>query len=97
MRVGVLARARSRDTQRRPVLVPQSGQSTLHIIMEYCGGGSLADAVAEQLTYKRPFDMGTVRRWIYQLTAALAHIHSLRVIHRDLKVSSPRTLGEDCR
>lgn len=62
--------------------------STLHIVMEYCDSGSMADAVTEQQQAKRPFDHLTIRSWMCQLARALAHIHSLRVIHRDIKTAN---------
>ena len=66
----------------------KDGAQTLHIIMEYCDSGSLADAVAEQQMMKQPFEMMKVRRWAHQLCTALAHIHSKRVIHRDVKTAN---------
>eukprot|EP00966_Prymnesium_polylepis_P074834 1736020-Prymnesium_polylepis.1 len=62
--------------------------STLHIIMEYCDSGSLTDAIAEQQQERRAFPMDKVRRWTLQLCTALAHIHSMRVIHRDVKTAN---------
>jgi serine/threonine protein kinase len=52
----------------------------LFVVMEYCEGGSLQDAV-ESRTIKE-FEKAT---WVVQLTRGLAHIDSLRVIHRDIK------------
>ena len=62
--------------------------STLHIVMEYCDSGSMADAVSEQQQAKKKFDHFKIRSWVSQLTRALAHIHSLRVIHRDIKTAN---------
>lgn len=56
--------------------------------MEYCGRGSLAEAIAEHLELKQPFEARTVRRWLWQLASALQHVHALRVIHRDLKTAN---------
>ena len=63
-------------------------EEVLHIIMEYCGGGSLADQVEQQQQLKRHFDPSRVRRWLVQLASALAHVHSHRVLHRDLKTAN---------
>ena len=63
--------------------------STLHIVMEYCGGGSLAEAIeSQQQMGGAPFAPNRVRRWLKQLAAALAHVHSQRVIHRDVKTAN---------
>ena len=65
------------------------GSETLHIIMEYCGGGSLAEAIeSQQQMGGAPFAPNRVRRWLKQLAAALAHVHSQRVIHRDVKTAN---------
>ena len=63
-------------------------EEVLHIIMEYCGGGSLADQVEQQQQLKRHFDPCRLRRWLVQLASALAHVHSHRVLHRDLKTAN---------
>ncbi len=60
--------------------------SAVCIAMEYCDGGSLAEAIAAQAGMPRPsFATQTVARWMAQLCSALAHVHSHRVLHRDIK------------
>ena len=66
----------------------EGGDRTLHMIMEYCSRGSLAEVIAEHLTTTQPFEARLVRRWLWQLTSALEHVHALRVIHRDLKTDN---------
>lgn len=61
------------------------GGGTLHILMEYCDGGNVAEAIQEKVEAGGGFEMSLVRHWAAQLCAALAHIHSMRVIHRDVK------------
>ena len=58
---------------------------TLHILMEYCDGGALDTKIQRQKEGRTPFDDDVIRAWVLHLTEALAHIHALRVIHRDLK------------
>ena len=36
----------------------------------------------------RPFAPWCIRWWLRQLTAALAHVHAQKVIHRDLKAAN---------
>ena len=59
----------------------------LHIIMDYCDGGTVEDSIKEQKACNppRPVAPPLARRWIYQVTSALGYLHSQRVIHRDIK------------
>ena len=56
----------------------------LHMLLltEYCSGGSLNDRLARSSSE----DMNT--KWICQTAAALAHLHSRGVVHRDLKADN---------
>ena len=56
----------------------------LHMLLltEYCSGGSLNDRLA------RPSSEDMNMKWISQTAAALAHLHSLNVVHRDLKADN---------
>ena len=56
----------------------------LHMLLltEYCSGGSLNDRLA------RPSSEEMNMKWIRQTAAALAHLHSCRVVHRDLKADN---------
>lgn len=60
--------------------------STLHLLMEYCAGGSLEDAIDLQSRHhRRPFPRATVESWVRQLIGALAFVHENHVLHRDVK------------
>jgi len=52
------------------------------LLTEYCSGGSLNDRLA------RPSSEEMNMKWISQTAAALAHLHSRGVVHRDLKADN---------
>ena len=56
----------------------------LHMLLltEYCSGGSLNDRLP------RPSSEEMNMKWISQTAAALAHLHSRGVVHRDLKADN---------
>ena len=45
-------------------------------------------AVRAQVDAHQPFGSGVVARWLRQVAQALAHLHSLRVLHRDLSTKN---------
>jgi serine/threonine protein kinase len=51
------------------------------MVMELCRGGELFDRIAECGS----LDEGSAKRYLYQITSALAHCHAASVYHRDLK------------
>lgn len=60
----------------------------LCIAMEYCSGGDLAGLLARQREAQRRLPEIEVRSMIAQLAAAVAHVHSRKVLHRDIKSSN---------
>ena len=56
----------------------------LHMLLltEYCSGGSLNDRLA------RPSSEEMNMKWFCQTAAALTHLHSHKVVHRDLKADN---------
>ena len=52
------------------------------IVTEYCGGGNLNDRLT------RASRDSVNSKWIRQIAAALAFLHSRRVVHRDLKADN---------
>lgn len=55
--------------------------NTAYYVMEYIGGGSLADIVRQ----RGRLDESTARRYISQLADALSVLHSRRIMHLDIK------------
>ncbi|XP_053313734.1 serine/threonine-protein kinase Nek3 isoform X2 [Spea bombifrons] len=55
----------------------------LYIVMEYCDGGDLLEAIKRQRGKLLPEK--TVLHWFVQMCLAVQHIHEKRVLHRDIK------------
>ncbi|CAG0914486.1 unnamed protein product [Notodromas monacha] len=53
------------------------------IVMEYCHQGSLVDFLREKRTEKLP--LTRVVNWARQIAQGMAHLHSKKILHRDLK------------
>ena len=60
----------------------------LHIILEYADRGDLAQAVKAARAARKPFSEAVILSWFCQLVSALHYVHSLRILHRDLKCSN---------
>ncbi|XP_070616207.1 uncharacterized protein [Erythrolamprus reginae] len=54
------------------------------IVQEYCDGGSLDQHIQKG----GPFPEQVVMRWFVQLALAVQYIHTLRILHRDIKASN---------
>lgn len=55
------------------------------IITEYCEGGDLDDKITAWKKAGKKFDQNVIMDWFVQLALAVQHMHSRRVLHRDLK------------
>ncbi|XP_071823810.1 serine/threonine-protein kinase Nek11-like isoform X2 [Apostichopus japonicus] len=55
------------------------------IITEYCEGGDLDDMITATKKAGKSLDQSLIMDWFVQLTLAVQHMHSRRVLHRDLK------------
>ncbi|KAJ8290465.1 hypothetical protein GJAV_G00013180 [Gymnothorax javanicus] len=58
-------------------------KNTLLIELEYCNGGNLYDKINHQKG--KLFSEETVIWYLYQIASAVAHIHNVGVLHRDIK------------
>lgn len=53
--------------------------------MDYAAGGTLDGRIAQQREAGEPFCSETILRWLAEMASALEHMHSHRVLHRDMK------------
>ena len=60
-----------------------------YVIMEYCNGGTLTECLEKYKNlYHKPFTEEIVQYIMRQVVSAINYIHSLRIIHRDLKLDN---------
>ncbi|XP_062514135.1 serine/threonine-protein kinase Nek4-like [Corticium candelabrum] len=57
----------------------------LNIVQDYCDSGTLYSQISEAREDRKPFSEARIMKWFVQVTMALQHIHSQKVLHRDLK------------
>ncbi|GET90564.1 serine/threonine-protein kinase nek3, putative [Leishmania tarentolae] len=62
--------------------------NSVDIVMEYCEFGTLEDLIERQRYEGRPFPTDVLLEWMAELLCGLSHIHSNRILHRDLKTSN---------
>ncbi len=67
----------------------------LHLVLEYCSGGDLSDRIVQQQQVQRKgggdsglVDEPTILKWFIELALALDYIHSLNILHRDIKTQN---------
>jgi serine/threonine protein kinase len=60
-----------------------------YIITEYCNGGDLTGALEKyQEKYGKPFPEEIVQHIMKQIISAFKYLHSLKIIHRDVKLDN---------
>ena len=60
----------------------------LCIVMDYADGGDLYTKIAQQKKLGKAFSEEQILDWFLQICLALKHIHSKRILHRDLKTQN---------
>ena len=58
------------------------------ICLEYAAGGTLGASIDRHHERGQPFDSTTATLWIQQIAAAVSHMHSKRILHRDLSANN---------
>jgi len=67
----------------------KQSQENYYLVCELCNGGSLHHCVNKYLKmYRKPFSEEIVQFLMKQIIEALKYLHSLHIIHRDLKLEN---------
>ena len=61
---------------------------SLCVVMTYCEGGDLAATIKRRAKKEDRFTEAEVLDWFVQLVMALHHVHSKKILHRDLKTQN---------
>ncbi|XP_028922809.1 serine/threonine-protein kinase Nek6-like isoform X3 [Ornithorhynchus anatinus] len=62
-------------------------EENVFIVQDYCEGGTLDDRI-KQRQEAGYFPEATVMEWFVQLVLAVQHVHSSKILHRDIKASN---------
>ena len=62
--------------------------NTLHIIMEYCSGGTLQQVMGRRERADERFDEEEIFDWFLQTAMALSFVHEMKILHRDIQTSN---------
>ena len=64
-----------------------------YVVMEWCGGGSLEEAVAKQLFHVssagcQKADVLMISVTLLDIACGMAYLHQMHIVHRDLKLKN---------
>ncbi|KAF6024037.1 hypothetical protein EB796_017643 [Bugula neritina] len=62
--------------------------SFMHIVQDYCDGGTLDDKIISMRKTQNYFKEHTIMEWFIQIAMAVQYIHSHKILHRDLKAQN---------
>ncbi|XP_022083377.1 serine/threonine-protein kinase Nek6-like isoform X2 [Acanthaster planci] len=60
----------------------------LCIVQDYCDGGNLDERILRHKSRGESLEEGQIMQWFIQLLMAVQYIHSLKILHRDLKAQN---------
>jgi len=60
----------------------------MYIVMDFCSGGDLHKVINRVRSQEQVLDEHTIVDWFCHLSIALEYLHSIPVLHRDLKTSN---------
>lgn len=63
-------------------------EDNLYILQDYCDGGNLQDKIFEMKEKGERIKEQQIMQWFVQITMAVQHIHSNKILHRDLKTQN---------
>jgi serine/threonine protein kinase len=66
---------------------------SLCIVMEYCDGGDLASQIKSSFTKRKLFSEDKILHWFVQIALGVHYMHTMNVLHRDLKTQNVFLLG----
>ena len=66
-------------------------KASLCIVMQYCDGGDLSDQIKRAKNV--PFRESKILNWFVQIGLGLHHMHTRKIMHRDLKSQNIFLLG----
>ena len=64
-------------------------ENSYYLIVEYCNGGTLSENMKKyKEIHKEPFSIELIQNFMRQIISAFCHIHSKKIIHRDIKLDN---------